>query len=155
MSVHFSSIDYDWGTPQNFFDKLNKEFHFTMDVCASEWNAKCSKYFSPEDNGLVQPWAGVCWMNPPYGREIPEWMEKAYEEAMAFGTTIVVCLVPARTDTNWWWNYCIHGEIRFVKGRLKFLAEEGEISSAPFPSAIIVFQRGREKKVIWNEFIQR
>src|SRR4051812_58978 len=81
LSVHFSSATPQWGTPQAFFDKLDAEFHFQTDVCAEEWNAKCARYFTPEIDGLKQEWAGMCWMNPPYGREIPKWVEKAYRSA--------------------------------------------------------------------------
>jgi phage N-6-adenine-methyltransferase len=124
LKVHFSSSNNNWATPQDFFDKLNEEFHFELDVCATSENAKCKKYYSPVEDGL----------NPPYGREIGKWMKKAYESALAGAT--VVCLVPARTDTAWWFDYCAKGEIRFIKGRLKF---GGSKNAAPFPSAIIVF----------------
>ncbi len=134
LKVHFSSGRNNWGTPQALFDILNEEFHFDLDVCATSENAKCKKYYSPEEDGLKQKWKGICWMNPPYGREIGKWMKKAFESAL-IGTT-VVCLVPARTDTAWWFDYCAKGEIRFIKGRLKF---GGSKNAAPFPSAIIVF----------------
>lgn len=135
MSVHFSSASDVWATPQPFFDALAEEFPFTTDVCATAENAKCQHYYSPEQNGLVQSWQGCCYMNPPYGREISRWMQKAYESSVAGAT--VVCLVPARTDTAWWHNYAIKGEIRFIRGRLKF---GGHKNSAPFPSAVVVFR---------------
>src|SRR4051794_30568294 len=103
ISVHFSSESDCWATPQPFFDKLNEEFGFTLDVCATPENAKCTHYFSPQMDGLKQTWRGVCWMNPPYGRQIGLWMRKAYESSLS-GTTIV-CLVPARTDSAWWHEY--------------------------------------------------
>ena len=121
-------------TPQGLFDILNEEFHFELDVCATSENTKCKKYYSPAEDCLKQEWKGICWMNPPYGREIGKWMKKAYESALAGAT--VVCLVPARTDTAWWFNCCAKGEIRFIKGRLKF---GGSKNAAPFPSANIVF----------------
>lgn len=136
--VMFSSKTDQWETPQWLFDELNEEFDFTLDVCATPDNAKCEKFFSPEVNGLGQDWKGVCWLNPPYGREIGKWIEKAYTESQKGAT--VVCLVPSRTDTRWWHDYCIKGEIRFLKGRLKFGNSK---NSAPFPSAIVIF---REKK---------
>lgn len=135
MLVHFSSKTDMWSTPQDFYDKLNQEFGFTLDVCASEDNAKCHSFFSKEQDGLSQDWYGVCWMNPPYGRVISQWMEKAFESSKK--GCLVICLVPARTDTNWWHNYAIKGEIRFIKGRLKF---GGSKTSAPFPSAIVIFR---------------
>lgn len=130
----FTSNTDMWATPQDFFDKLNDEFNFQLDVCAIEDNAKCNNFFSPEDNGLQQEWEGICWMNPPYGRVIGDWVKKAYESSLKGAT--VVCLLPARTDTKWWHEYCMKGEIRLVKGRLKFGGSE---NSAPFPSAVVIF----------------
>jgi phage N-6-adenine-methyltransferase len=135
-SVHFTSRSDRWATPIEFFRQLDREFGFTLDVCALADNAKCERYFSPDDDGLRQEWRGTCWMNPPYGRVIALWMQKAYESALAGAT--VVCLVPARTDTRWWQDFATKAaEIRFVSGRLKF----GEaVNSAPFPSAVVVFR---------------
>ena len=134
MSVHFSSKTDMWATPQDFFDKYNNIYQFETDVCASPENAKCAKYYTKEQNGLAQEWTGKCWMNPPYGREIKEWMKKAYESSLNGAT--VVCLVPARTDTAWWHDYSVKGNIEFIRGRLKF---GGSKNSAPFPSAVVVF----------------
>ena len=133
MSVHFSSATDLWATPQDFFDKLDAEFGFDWDVCATHDNAKCRQYFTKIQNGLRQPWTGICWMNPPYGREIGKWMQKAYESSLQGAT--VVCLVPARTDTAWWHDYAAKGEVRFIRGRLKFGDAK---NSAPFPSAVVV-----------------
>jgi phage N-6-adenine-methyltransferase len=132
----FSSETDLWATPQAFFDKLNKAFKFTLDVCALPENAKCEQFYAPSQNGLEQDWQGVCWMNPPYGREIGAWVEKAYQSAKENGTT-VVCLLPAREDTKWWHNYCAKGEVYFLRGRLKF---GNATNSAPFPSAVVVFR---------------
>lgn len=133
--VHFSNNKTEWGTPQPFFDELNKRFHFALDVCALPENAKCEDYFTPEVNGLAQDWYGICWMNPPYGKEIAAWIQKAYEESRK-GVT-VVCLLPARTDTRWFHDYCLpFGAITFLKGRLKF---EEAPASAPFPSMLVIF----------------
>jgi len=132
-----------WETPQNLFDKLNEEFHFTLDVCALPKTAKCESYFTPQIDGLKQEWSGVCWMNPPYGKEIGIWLEKAYLESLK-GVTIV-CLIPSRTDTKYWHNYCMKAdEIRFIKGRLKFGDSK---NSAPFPSAIIIFNKDKNKNI--------
>jgi phage N-6-adenine-methyltransferase len=133
-NVHFSSKTDLWATPQEFFDKYNALYGFNLDVCANQDNAKCSNFFSIEDNGLEQEWKRSCWMNPPYGREIIHWMRKAYESSLCGAT--VVCLVPARTDTKWWHEYAMKGDIEFIKGRLKFGNSK---NSAPFPSAVIVF----------------
>jgi phage N-6-adenine-methyltransferase len=135
MSVHFSSKTDMWATPQDFFDELDKKYQFNLDVCATKDNAKCTKYFDEETDGLKQRWAGVCWMNPPYGRVIKQWMKKAYESSLEGAT--VVCLVPARTDTAWWHDYAVKGQITFIRGRLKF---GGSKNSAPFPSAVVVFK---------------
>lgn len=136
----YSSKSDDWGTPQKLFDELNAEFNFDVDVCASAENAKCRRYFSKEENGLKQDWTkfNTCFMNPPYGRQIGAWIEKAYDTSVN-GTT-VVCLLPARTDTRWFHDYCLKGEITFIKGRLKF--NDGKVP-APFPSMIVVF-RGKD-----------
>lgn len=134
--VMFSSETDMWATPQSFFDRLNKIFKFETDVCATKENAKCDKYYTKEINGLEQSWGGVCWMNPPYGREISPWIEKAYRSAKENGAT-VVCLIPARVDTRWWHDYCAKGEVYFVKGRLKFGSAK---DAAPFPSAVVVFR---------------
>lgn len=130
----FTSNTDLWATPQDFFDKLNEEFGFEMDVCALPENTKCERFFSPEMDGLQQEWKGVCWMNPPYGRSINKWVQKAYESSLNGAT--VVCLLPARTDTRWFHDYCMKGEIRLVKGRLKF---NGVKWNAPFPNMVVVF----------------
>jgi phage N-6-adenine-methyltransferase len=135
MNVHFSSATEMWATPQEFFDKYNSIYNFQVDVCASPENAKCDQYFTEEDNGLEQEWEGSCWMNPPYGRTIKSWMKKAYESSLEGAT--VVCLVPSRTDTVWWHDYAVKGDIEFIKGRLKF---GGHKNPAPFPSAVVVFK---------------
>lgn len=135
-SVHFSSKTDMWATPIEFFKALDAEFGFTLDVCAVAENAKCERYYSPASDGLKQEWRGVCWMNPPYGRQIGKWVQKAYEAAHEGAT--VVCLIPARTDTAWWHTFVMRAtEVRFVRGRLKF----GEATNAaPFPSAVVVFR---------------
>ncbi len=136
-AVGFSSKSADWETPQGFFDKLNKKYHFTLDPCATAQSAKCATYFTEKDDGLNQSWEGhTVFMNPPYGREIKNWIEKAYRESQKADTT-VVCLIPSRTDTKYWHEYCMKArEIHFVKGRLKF---GGSKNAAPFPSAVVVF----------------
>lgn len=132
----FSSETDMWATPQEFFNQLDKVFRFETDVCALPENAKCQQYYTPDTDGLQQQWTGVCWMNPPYGREIGKWVEKAFRSAKDNGAT-VVCLLPARVDTRWWHDYCGNGEVKFLKGRLKF---GNATNSAPFPSAVVVFR---------------
>ena len=136
-SVMFSSQTDNWATPQWLFDKLNEEFGFTLDPCASKDNAKCARFFTKEDNGLTQNWGGVIFCNPPYGKEIGKWVAKCAEEAKK-PDTICVMLIPARTDTKWFHEYIYHkAEIRFLKGRLKF---GDSTNSAPFPSMIVIFR---------------
>lgn len=125
-----------WETPQLLFDRLDAVFNFDTDVCATEENTKCNHFYTKEEDGLSQPWHGVCWMNPPYGRQISKWLDKAYVSAKDNGAT-VVCLVPARTETKWWHDYCVKGEVYFIKGRLRF---GGSTENAPFPNAIVTFR---------------
>jgi phage N-6-adenine-methyltransferase len=134
----FSSASDEWETPQKFFDAVDAVFHFTLDVCASRNNAKCERYYTKADDGLSRGWKGVCWMNPPYGREIGLWVKKAYESSLT-DRTVVVCLLPARTDTRWWHDYVLSHAWRiwFIRGRLRFSGK----GSAPFPSALAVFGR--------------
>lgn len=136
--VLFESSNTEWETPDWFFKKVNDEFGFDLDVCACPDNAKLPNYLDENQDALSSEWFGMCWMNPPYGREVGEWMYYAMKQAMA-GNCTVVCLVPARTDTIWWWSTARHGYVRFLKGRLRF---KGAVNSAPFPSAVVVFRKG-------------
>ena len=145
-----SSNSNEWETPQDLFDGLNTEFHFTLDPCATEENAKCKKFYTKKDDGLFKSWRGESvFMNPPYGREIDKWVKKACAESG--GANIIVALIPARTDTRYWHDYIFGSdvEIRFIKGRLKFINRtfpsclkdnSFKISSAPFPSAIVIWK---------------
>ena len=141
MDIHFSSKSNEWSTPQDLYDKLNCEFNFTLDPCASEANHKCEKYYTVKENGLAQDWSGESvFMNPPYGRQIKLWIKKAFETAKQGG--VVVALIPARTDTTYWHQYIFkHTEIRFLKGRLKFGCHK---NSAPFPSAVVIFKGDKQ-----------
>ena len=160
----FSSENDSWETPQYFFDKLNEEFNFTLDPCATHENHKCDKYYTIEDNGLSKDWSNeIVFMNPPYSKpENPckpncnkkgcqkrgyhidkykpgqeDWIKKAYEESQK--GTIVIALLPSRTDTKFFHKYIYNKmEIRFIEGRLKFSECE---DSAPFPSMIVVFKK--------------
>jgi phage N-6-adenine-methyltransferase len=135
--VHASSRTDQWATPQEFFDQLDEEFGFTLDACASVDNAKCDKFFTSDDDGLARDWGhGTVWVNPPYGRGVTgRWVEKAYRSSQDGAT--VVMLLPARTDTRWWHDWALKGEVRFVRGRLRF--GDGR-APAPFPSAVVVFR---------------
>lgn len=125
-----------WATPEWLFKELDKEFGFNLDVCASPENAKCELYYTAEDDGLLMPWDGVCWCNPPYGNRIADWLNKALLETGNGVTTVV--LIPSRTDTRWFHEYVLgRCEIRFIKGRLKF---GGSKNSAPFPSMLCIYR---------------
>ena len=141
MSIHFSSKTDVYSTPQDFFNNLNKEFCFDLDPCATAANAKCKNFYTVDDNGLEKDWGkSTVFVKPPYGREITKWLSKAFNSSLLGAA--VVCLVPARTDTKWWHLYVMKGEIRFIKGRLRF----GEAKhNAPFPSAVVVFRPGAYK----------
>lgn len=135
----FSSKTEMWETPLNVFNKYNDIHKFTTDVCAIESNKKCNHFYSPEENGLIQEWEGVCWMNPPYGSEIIKWVKKAHDSVMFGKCDKVVALLPARTDTRWFHSYCYHiANIELLKGRIKFV---GGKSSAPFPSMIVIWSK--------------
>lgn len=132
-----SSKSNEWSTPQDFFDKLNEEFHFTLDPCSTDENHKCSTYYTIEDDGLTKSWAGhSVFMNPPYGGHTREWIEKAFSESL--GGATVVCLIVSSTDRSYWHDFIFPyaSEIRFIRGRLKF---GGVKNTAPFASAVVVF----------------
>lgn len=145
-----SSVKMDYCTPQEVFDQLDAEFHFTLDAAATDKSAKCQNYYTPETDGLKSPWnlagGGAVFCNPPYGRQIGKWVQKAYEESKS-GTTIVL-LIPARTDTTYFHDY-IYGraEVRFIRGRIVFVDEAGEpckdvkgrAMPAPFPSMVVIY----------------
>ncbi len=135
----FTSQSGEWETPQDLFDSLDAEFGFTLDACAVAGNAKCRVFYSPQQDGLQQAWRGVVWCNPPYGRQIGRWVRKGYESSRDSAT--VVLLLPARTDTAWFHDYIYgRGEIRFLRGRVKFGNGGRERNSAPFPSMIVIFR---------------
>jgi len=127
----------NWSTPDPFFQKLHKEFQFNLDVCASDWNHKCDNYFTEQDNALEKDWSGSVWCNPPYSN-CGIWMKKAHEESQK--GAFVVCLIPARVETNWFHDYCIPHEIRFVKGRIHF-TDENNRSGRPRFGCVLVIMR--------------
>lgn len=132
-----SSNTPEWATPSDFFAEVNKEFRFNLDPCSTHENAKCDKHFTKEDDGLAQNWGGYrVFCNPPYGRELPKWVKKCYEESSR--AEVVVMLIPARTDTRWFHDYILgKAEIRFIKGRLRFGNAK---QSAPFPSMVVIYR---------------
>ena len=136
----------DWATPPALFEALNREFAFTLDVCASPWNAKLPRYFTEKQDGLAQDWSGErCYMNPPYGRGIDRWLEKAFVETR-WKCPLVVALIPVRTDTRWWhvWVAGAATEVRYLKGRVQFVGRRGEAWSAPFASALAIYRGGKD-----------
>ena len=138
MRLMSSSADLTWATPQDWFNYLHLEFKFTLDPCCTHANAKCPRHFTPAEDGLAQSWADErVFLNPPYGRELPKWLKKAYEAARDHGA-LVVGFVPARVDTEWWHRYAAKAsEVRFPIGRVKFGNAE---AGAPFPVAIVIFR---------------
>lgn len=134
----YSKNTDEWETPEAIYEPLNEEFHFTLDPCCTDSNAKCEKHYTREQDGLKQDWSGeTVWCNPPYGRAIKAWVEKCAKHADEGGTAVM--LLPSRTDTAWFHEYVLgKAEVRFVKGRIKFGHSK---HSAPFPSIIVVFGR--------------
>jgi len=145
QKIMFSSLRQDWATPQHIFDELNKEFNFTLDPCCSKKTAKCKKFYTIEDDGLSKSWEGErVFINPPFGREQAAWIKKGYEESLK-PNTIIVFLIPARTDTKAFHQYIYpHATLRFVKGRIKFekpgsTTPKEKWTAAPYPSMIVIF----------------
>ena len=141
--VMFSSNTDNWETPQDFFDQMNAEFHFTLDACADDQNHKGSRYYTKEKDTLKQDWSGECvFCNPPYGRSISKFVQKCFDEVYRGSCRCAVMLLPARTDTKWFHDWIYHkAEVRFIRGRLKF---SGNKSNAPFPNMVVIY-RGEEK----------
>lgn len=155
--IMFSSNRQDWATPIDFFKQLDDEFHFTLDPCCTELTAKCKKFYTPKEDGLKQDWKGHnVFVNPPFGREQPLWIKKCFEESLK-PNTLVVMLIPARTDTKAFHKYIYpHAEIRFVKGRLTFEkpntdTPKNKWTKAPFPSMVCIFNH--DLKVLKKELL--
>lgn len=143
-SLFTSEKDF-WETPCNFFTELNERFHFDCDVASSHENHKCDKYFTKESDGLEQVWEGNIFCNPPYGRNIKLWVEKAYKESLRDSNRVIVLLIPARTDTSYWHDFIFgKANVEFLRGRLKFELNGEPKSTAPFPSALIIYGKINE-----------
>lgn len=127
----------NWSTPDNIFEQLHDEFGFNLDVCASDWNHKCANYYTIADDALSRDWDGVIWMNPPYS-QCGIWMKKAHEESQKGAT--IVCLIPGRTETVWFHDYCLDAEVRFVKGRIHFTDEEGKTGRPRFSNIVVIMR---------------
>lgn len=146
MNIHFSHKSDEWATPQDIFDDLNKEFDFDMDVAANKENTKCVQFLSSEKNALLHEWGRKNWCNPPYSL-VKEFCRKAIIEQTKDNMTVM--LIPARTDTKFFHDYCYNKpnvEVRFLKGRIKFISPDGILlrkgasNSAPFPSMLVIFK---------------
>lgn len=167
----FSSNNHEWETPDHIYESMDSKYHFTLDVCATDDNTKCDRYYTKEEDGLKGDWDKFNWCNPPYGRELPKWIEKAYKETLRGNTTVV--LMPARTDTKYFheyiWDQAINSwrpwieTVYMIKGRIKFkgtylreklgiggryygMEEVSYNNSAPFPSMLVVFSGKWESK---------
>ena len=162
MDIFYSSKSNEWETPKHVFDYLNDIYNFELDAAATKENALCKNYFTLDDDSLKQDWSKYksIFLNPPYGKDIGKFIEKAYKESLK--GSVVVLLIPSRTDTKWWHTYCSRGEIIFIKGRLKFVNRtfpswraDGnfKISPANFPSAIIVFGGKNDAKISYKNFV--
>ena len=138
----FSSKTCEWETPQEIFDQLDMLYNFDLDPASTHENAKCEKHFTKDDDGLAQDWGGHrVFCNPPYGRSIGDWVEKGFYESQKPNTTVVM-LLPARTDTRWFHDFCLFGDVHFIRGRLKF---GGSKDAAPFPSMVVTFKSEGER----------
>lgn len=143
----FTSESDEWETPNELVAWLAQSFAFTLDPCCTPGTAKAARFFTREDDGLAQSWAGErVWMNPPYSK-VGDWMRKAYESAQTDRAT-VVCLVAARTDTRWWqdWVQGKANEIQFLAGRVSFKRPGKDANTAPFPSALVIYRPPVERK---------
>lgn len=150
LQTMLSSKHYEWPTLQVTFNHLHKEFNFTLDPCSTKENAKCKKFFTKEDDGLSKSWTNeTVFMNPPYCGQTGAWIKKAYDEFNAtkddWNPTTVVCLITCSPDRSYWHDYIFPfaSQIRFIRGRLKF---EGSKTTAPFPSAIVIFSNKKYKE---------
>ena len=145
----------DWETPQWLFNELNREFSFDLDSASNHNNAKCSRYFTEEENGLLQEWnANAVFVNPPYS-EVSQWVEKAYYEWKTGNAKTIVMLIFAKTETKWFHKYILpHAEIRFIKGRLKFEFNGHSKSPAPFGSMVVIWSNNAKKMKTLKAFFQ-
>lgn len=131
----------NWETPPALFARLDAEFQFTLDPCASTRNAKCKTFYTLKDNGLFLPWnRHHVFMNPPYGKTMGRWIKKAYEASLQ--GALVVCLIPASTNTKYFHQYCLKAEIRFIQDRVYFYQDGQEGGRSNFPTMIVIFYPG-------------
>lgn len=137
---NFKSESEVYSTPIRLFEAVDAEFGFTLDVCANADNAKCASFFDEEIDGLKQDWTGVCWMNPPFNKELKKWVLKARAESKKHGS-VVCCLVPFRGNTLWFRDVCMDAEIRFIIGEVNFNELERGLW---LPMCLMIFGTGKE-----------
>ena len=143
-SNRFKSTNQSWETPDDLFVKINAQYHFTIDVCATSKNTKCKIFWSEDDSCLDKTWSGICWMNPPY-KNMKQFIKKAFDERH---NAISVVLIPARTNTKWWHDWCMKGEVLFICGRPKF---KGCVHGLPQPWALVIF--GRKQGIMGSFYL--
>lgn len=147
----FSSASDEWSTPQWLFDRVNDVFNFDFDAAATAKNTKTKKWMGLDRyDALKRGWPGYLkfWLNPPYSRGLQsKFIERAYwYTKFSSNTNLVVALIPARTDTKLFHEYCFKANyILFLQGRLKFGDSK---NSAPFPSCLVFFGDVKEKDVM-------
>lgn len=137
----------EWRTPPEVFDPLNEEFQFTLDPCTTADNPLgVANYYTEQDNGLEQDWYDErVFMNPPYGREVYAWTRKARESAER--GALVVGLLPASTDLAWWHDDVVgHAEVRYIRGRVRFLTDGPYRASGFFASVVVIWRPGQSVK---------
>lgn len=142
MNVHFSSKSSEWRTPLNLLEGYVYRFApVDLDPCSADSHVNAKRYYTEAENGLIQPWHGFVFMNPPYGREVGNWCEKAASEAV--DDTTVIGLLPGRVDTQWFHDHVFSKAkaVVFIKGRLTF---EGAVNGAPFPSCLVLWGESSE-----------
>lgn len=144
----FKSNKEVYSTPAKLFNKMNDEFAFTLDVCANSENKKCEKYFDETDDGLKQNWTGVCWMNPPFNKNLKKWVIKARDESNKH-KSIVCCLVPFRGNTIWFRDVCMDAEIRFIIGEVNF----NELNRGLWlPMCFMIFGTGKQRTFSYIDY---
>ena len=143
----FTSDSEEWETPPYIIEALLKALpfdRFDLDPCCTRETAKGKRHYTKEENGLVMPWEGNVFMNPPYGGEISKWIYKAVNEYHQLKLSSIVMLLPARTDTSWWHHLSQKCFVFFfIQGRIKFRVGGRAGGSAPFPSALV-----------WNDLLE-
>lgn len=148
-AVIHSSKRHDWRTPQELFKSLDRVFDFKVDAAAGAQNKLCDRFWSESDSALSKDWnvGGWVWVNPPYGKQVKDWFEKAGEEAGKGARVVLLCM--ACTETKWFdvaWKNC--AEIWFLSPRVRFEQPGEKSGPAPKGSAIFIFDRVHVPRVV-------